>query len=269
MPEITPVESIDIEGLLSVHQTFNIGFETLVSLGYIRGADLLSYGATITGLASGSGEVAFYEGQLAFPTELSGDTVYLHSTSASDTNDYLIQGTDANDEYQEETITATGTTPAASANTWNHVQRCVAKSAANAGEVKVSTASGSEPTTTSDQIQTVMLAGTSHAINPLLVAPKNRHIFITRFDFNTPDRDASIVRIFANREGNYIQNFKFYTSDAQFAQEFRAPIKLRPQDRLRVSVQNTSGSAFTGTFGMNGVVLRNTSKFGAGTLFGR
>lgn len=256
------------QGLAAFCTIRNIPFLTQVSMGWVDGGSLLSYGTTITGLSNSSGEVAFREGPaLAFPTELSADTVYLVSSSASDTGTYKIQGIDANGDFAEASVTATGTTPVAFAGTWDHVQRCISTSANNVGTVYVSTDAAAIPTTLGDQIQTVMLPGINYAINPLLVCPNDQTILIYEFDFSSDADNDLTVGIQANREGMWIQNFKFFCG-FQFAQEFKAPVKLYPGDKLRVTVEASQGTSDSATFGMNGIVLRDTgSGHGAGRFF--
>lgn len=256
------------QGLQAFCTVRNIDFLTQVSMGWVDGASLLSYGSTITGLSNSAGEVAFREGPaLTYPTELSADTVYLVSSSASDTGTYKIQGIDANGDYAEASVTATGTTPVAFAGTWDHVQRCISTSANNVGTVYVSTDAAAIPTTLGDQIQTVMLPGKNYAINSLLVCPNDHTILIYEFDFSSnTDNDAEVF-IAANREGMWIENFKFFVG-VQFHQEFKAPIKLYPGDKIRISVEVRQGTNNDCTFGMNGIVLKdNGSGHGAGRFF--
>jgi len=234
----------------------DLPFKTAVSRGKVGNADLISFGATVASLDAADGEVAFYEAKLAYPSALSADTVYLVSSSASDTGTYKIDGTDANGDFAEATVTATGSTPVAFSGTWDHVQRCISTSADNVGTVYVSTDSGAVPTTTGDQIQTVMLAGANYAINPMLVCPNNREIIINRFDFSTDTRDSAKIEIEANRKGMWIQNFLFYTADAQFFQNFEAPIKLLAGQKLRVKI-TASQNGTNATFGMNGIIFED------------
>ena len=258
MAEFTALKQDEYERFSINRQLDGMNWRERVSIGLIRGASLLSYGTTITSLNSSDGTVAFREGpKLAYPAALSGSTVYLYSTSASDTGTYKIQGLDANGDYAEATVTATGTTPAAFAGTWNHVQRCISTSANNVGTVYVSTDAAAAPTTTGDQIQTAMLPTTNYAINPWLVCPNDRTILIYEFDFSSNADNDLVVNIEANREGRFIQNFKFFCG-FQFAQEFKIPIKLYEQDALRVTVSAATGTADDATFGMNGVVLTNS-----------
>lgn len=258
MAELQPLERADYERVSTWAQLRDMTFAEKVSIGLVPNAGLLSYGTTVTGLSNSSGQVAFREGPaLAYPTELSGDTVYLVSSSASDTGTYKIQGIDTSGDYAEATVTATGTTPVAFSGTWNHVQRCISTSANNVGTVYVSTDAAAVPTTLGDQIQTVMLPGKNYAINPLLVCPNDRTILIYEFDFSSNTDNDMTVFIEANREGMWIENFKFFVG-AQFAQEFKAPVKLYEGDKLRVSCTVRAGTNNDATFGMNGVVITNS-----------
>lgn len=236
-------------------------FSELVSLGLIPGAKLTSIGTTITGLSTANNEVAFREGaQIGYGSDLSASTVYLYSTSGSDTGTYKIQGLNASNVYAEATVTATGTTAVAFSGTWNHVQRCISTSATNVGTVYVSTKSSGLPAVTGDQIQTVMPAGTNYAINPMIVCPSGKTILLYEFDFSSNTDNDAIVYIDANREGMWIQNFKFYLG-TQFGQQFLAPIKLYEGDKLRVSVEARVGTNNDCTFGMNGIEITNSESF--------
>lgn len=242
------------------HGAVRPNFPDLVALGYIEGADLLSFGSTISGYANSDGEVAFREGpKLEYGAALSGDTVYLVSSSASDTGTFDVQGLDANGDFQVQEVTATGTTPAAVPGTWNHVQRVVSKSADNAGTVYVSTDSGAIPTTVGDQIQCVMAVGDNYAINPELVVANDTIILINQFDFSVDVQQNSTVKILANRQGRYILNFKFFSAD-HYEQPFTVPLRLYPGDAIRVTVEAKGGTSSNATFGMNGVVLTNNNE---------
>ena len=257
-------------GLQAWANVFKPNFRDLVSLGFVEGASLLSYGATVAALDPADGRVAFYEAELAYPTELSASTVYLCSSSASDTGVYTIQGLDASGTYATATVTATGTTPVAISGTWNHIQRVIASGAVNVGTVYVSTYAAGLPTTTGHQIQIAMLPGTSYAINPLLVCPANQIITVNRFDFSVSARTTPAkIEIEANRQGRWIQNFVFY-SDGQFAQTFDSPLRLFEGDKLRCWITSgTNGS--NAAFGMNGLVMTDTgvnvAKSGVWELF--
>lgn len=246
-------------------------WDDLVSYGYVDGGERLSYGCTVTDLDAADGEVAFNESILAYPAELSASTVYLVSSSVSDTSTFTVHGIDANGDFATAQVTATGTTPAAISGTWNHIQRCISDGADNVGTVYVSTDAGALPTTLGDQIQTVMLPGTNYAINPMFVCPNNWLISITRFDFNTDTKSAFVIEVEANRQGRWLQNFLFYAYESQFAQDFHAPVILREGDKIRVKATLRSGTGADATFGMNGIVLRNdqgnTDKFSVKPLF--
>jgi hypothetical protein len=242
---------------LAISQLYDVHFDMWPGLGSCKGVELLSFGATITGLDAADGEVGFYEGLLALPAALSASTVYVVSSSASDTGTYRLQGIDANGDYQDVTVTATGTTPVAASGTWNHVQSCNAVSADNVGTVYVSTDAGAIPTTTGDQIQTVMLPGKNYAINPVLECPNNWIILINSFSFSADTNQVCVVQIDCNRQGRYIENFKFFAADFEYFQEFHAPIKLWPGDKMRIKVELSAGVGADLTFGMNGTVLRN------------
>ena len=258
MAELPAIQRGNFEKSSIKGQTYGMSFREMVSLGLVRGSSLLSYGATISGLSTSDNEVAFREGpKLTFPADLSASTVYLVSTAA-DVGTYKIQGIDANGDYAEASVTATGTTPVAFSGTWNHVQRCISTSATNAGTVYVSTKSDAgAPSTTAHQIQTVMLAGKNYAINPVLVCPNNSTILIYEFDFSSNADNDTTVTIFANRQGMWIENFKFFVG-FQFAQEFQVPVKLYEGDKIRVTVEAAAGTATSATFGMNGLVLTNS-----------
>lgn len=277
MASITPPNKREVgeADRLAWHRTFEPHFDTMVAWGYLDGAYPLSYGSTITGVVGADGEVAFREGAvLAYGSALSASTVYLVSTSASDTGSYLIQGIDANGDYATATVTATGTTPVAVSGTWNHIQRLIHTSAGsnNVGTVYVSTDSGAIPSTTGDQIQVAMGVGDNYAINPELWCPNNMTITINTFDFSTSANQTATIRLLANRQGQWILNFKFFTDPAggAFTQNFHTPLRLFAGDKLRVLITAGGGSSTNGSFGMNGVVLDatalDTAKAGIGTV---
>ena len=258
-------EAVQDLGRVNWHTVFRPAFTDMVATGYIDGADPLSFGSTITGVSSTDGRVAFREGpKLAYPTALSASTVYAVSSSAGDTQTWTVMGMDQNNDFQLETVTLTGTTPAAVPGLWNHVQRVVNSTAAtvNAGVVYISTDAAAIPTTTGDQIQCVAAAGDNYGINPEIVCPNDRIILIHRFDFSTNSANDTTVRIEANRQGTWILNFVFFC-DLEYHQDFEVPIRLYPLDRLRVTVQRASGSNVNATFGMNGMVITDTRQEGS------
>lgn len=253
-------ESVQDLGRTNWHTVFPIQFSDLVAAGYVDGGDVLSFGSTIQSISSTDGVCAFREGpKLGYPAALVADTIYVVS-SAADTDTYTIHGLDANNDFQSETVTLTGTTPVAVAGTWNHVQRIVNSTTGtvNAGTIYVSTkATVGAPTTTAHQIQCVMAAGDNYAINPELVCPNDRIVLIHRFDFSTDGANDSKIRIEANRQGTWILNFLFYC-DLEYHQDFLVPIRLFPGDRFRVTIERQSGSNVNAGFGMNGYVFTDT-----------
>jgi len=251
-------KDIELPSFQSWHGAYRPSFDQLIAIGYAAGASALSYGSTVTGLNTTDGRVAFNESFLGYPAELSGSTVYVVSSSPSDTGDIRVQGLNDSGIYQDRTVALTGTTPVAVTGLWNHVQRMTLVDTTNVGTVYCSTNSGGLPTTLAHQIQCVMPVGANYAINPLLVAGENQLILINRFDFSTANRDSMKVLIEANRQGNWIQNFVFYTSDSQFAQDFKTPIALQPGAKLRCWVEMTGGSNGDASFGMNGFVMTDT-----------
>lgn len=256
---------------------FDLHFDTLVSIGYVPFTGKLSFGSTCTTFASTDGEVAFREGstKLAFGADLDADTIYIVSSSASDTQTYSIQGINAAGDFTTTTVTATGTTPAAVAGTWDHVQRVICTDGVdNVGTVYVSTKSAAGvPTTTGDQIQCVMAPGDNYAVNPELRVANNQLITINRFDFSQDVQQTATVRILANRQGRWILNFKFFVGlQDSFSQDFHSPLALQEGDRMRVLVEAGGGTGAKASFGMNGNVwdISDAQKAGvtAGALFG-
>jgi hypothetical protein len=258
MSQIKPPTRIQVSdpGRRAWHELYRPTWRELVSLGYVNDAAVFSYGGTIEGLSSLDGQVAFREGTpLAFGADLSASTVYLVSSAAGDTQDFSVQGLDADNLLQIVDVTATGTTPVAVSGTWNHIQRVVAKTTPNVGTVYVSTDAAAIPTTAGDQIQCVMLPAASYAINPLAMAAADQYILIYGFDFSTANRDTLKITIEANRQGNWIQNFVFYTYDSQYHQQFQQPLYLQPGDGIRVLCEATSGTDNAATFGMNAAFI--------------
>lgn len=262
MSLLTPPKREQVQdlGRINWHNVFRPTFSDLLSAGYIDGGSVLSFGSTITDLANTDGEVAFREGpKLAYPAALVGDTVYAVSSAGGDTQTYRVQGVDASGVYQDETVTLTGTTPAAVPGTWNHVQSCVNTSdgTTNAGTVYISTDAAAIPTTAGDQIQVAILAGDNYGINPEIVVPTGKTILIHRFDFSTDNANSTKVRIEANRQGTWILNFIFYC-DLEYHQDFLVPIRLFEGDRFRVTIEQSSGTGVNASFGMNGMVWSDT-----------
>lgn len=268
-------EEIQRDSRFRWHAAFRPHFDALVAVGYVDGCFPLSYGSSLTGAAASDGEVAFREAPpLNYGADLVADTVYVVSSSASDTQTYSIQGIDAAGDFATATVTATGTTPVAVSGTWNHVQRCICTDGIdNVGTVYVSTKSGAGvPSTTGDQIQTVMIAGDNYAINPMLVVPNHQIITLNAFDFSQNVQQTATVRVFANRQGRWIINFKFYVGKQDsFEQRFLTPVRLFEGDKMKVTFQAGGGTAANATFGMNGNVwdasALDPTKEGIGEIF--
>jgi hypothetical protein len=258
------------------HRAMNPHFDTLVSVGYIDGCYPVSYGGTISGFASGDGAVAFREGstKLGYGADLSADTLYLVSSSASDTQDYTVQGIDANGDYATATVTATGTTPVAVSGTWNHAQRLICTSGVdNVGTVYLSTKSGAGvPITLGDQIQCVIGPGDNYAINPLLVVPNHMIVTINSFDFTQDVQQAATIRILCNRQGRWLLNFKLFVGlDDHFLQNFHTPLRFFEGDKIRIEITAGGGASANAAFGMNGntwdVTNLDPRKEGIGEIF--
>ena len=277
MAKIQPATREQVQDLARInwHRVHPLEFHDQIAMGYIEGGSLLSYGSTVTGFGQADNRIAFREGPaLDYPTALSASTVYAVSSSASDTDTYRIQGCDENDDYQDTTVVLTGTTPVAVSGTWNHVQSIVntTDGSSNVGLVYVSTDSLAIPTTIGDQIQCVMPIGDNYAINPEIHCPNGKTIIIDTFDFSTNTSQDTKVDIFANRQGTWILNFRFYC-DLQFSQNFEVPLRLEEGDRLRCYIQATAGNNNDASFGMNGMVLTDNrtadqKTAGIGQLYG-
>lgn len=251
-------KDIELPSFQAWHTAYRPTFDQLVAIGYAAGAKTLSFGSTVTGLNTVDGRVAFNESLLGFPVELSSSTVYVISSSASDTGQVRLQGLDGSDIPAEATVALNGTTAVPVPGTWNHIQSVVATDFTNVGTVYCSTDPAALPTTLGDQIQTVMLPGSNYSINPLLQTGQNQFALINRFDFSTENRDSFRILIEANREGNWIQNFLLYTRDSQYAQEFRTPIALGPQQKMRVWCEMSGGSNGNASFGFNGFIMQDS-----------
>lgn len=271
-------DQIQDQGRLNWHTMFRPHFDELVALGYIEGAGIFSYGATIEGYKKVDGVVAFREGTpLPYGPDLAADTVYLVSSSISDTGTYRIIGLDENGDLQDETVTATGTTPVAVIGSWNHVQRIIHSSdlSDNVGTVYVSTKSGAGvPILASDQIQVVIPPADNYAINPLIVVPNKWTLLIHAFDFTTDTSQGNTIEIFANRQGNWILNFKFFVSrDDAFNQSFHAPLALFEGDKMRVQIEAEGATEAKSGFGFNTIYVTDNrdptlKTSGTGQLYG-
>jgi hypothetical protein len=255
---------------------FDPHFDTLAAVGYVDGAYPVSFGGTITGVTNTDGEVAFREGStlLNYGADLSASTLYIVSSSASDTQDYVIQGIDANGDYATATVTATGTTPAAVSGTWNHAQRLICTTGVdNVGTVYLSTKSGAGvPVTTGDQIQCVMEIGMNYAINPMLYVPNNQIIYFNGFEFFQDANQTATINIYANRQGRWILNFRFFGGRSDHTEVvFHTPVRFFEGDKMKVTIEAGGGSAANAAFGMNGLVWDNTNltsnQAGIGRLF--
>ena len=259
MAAVTPPTEVekDSQSRLTWHDVFRPHFDELISVGYVDGCFPLSYGSSVDGAVTGDGQIAFREApELNYGADLSASTVYIVSTSSSDTQDYVVQGIDANGDYATASVTATGTTPVAVSGTWNHIQRCICTTGVdNVGLVYISTDSGNVPTVITDQIQTVMAIGENYAINPMLQVPNNQLFTISAFDFSQDVNQKATVKILARRQGRWIINFKFFVgSNDSFRQTFNTPLRLFEGDAMRVTFNATGGGAARASFGMNGNV---------------
>jgi hypothetical protein len=260
-------QQVNSTDLLNWHDVFKPNFGELLATGYVDGANAISYGSTIQALAVGDNEVQFFGAASGtkmngLPTPLSASTVYAVSDNAADTHECHVYGLDAAGDQQVQTVTLTGTTPVAVAGTWNHVRALVSSGADNTGNLFVSTDAAAVPTTLSDQIQCVVAAATAgrlnenYGINPVLVCPNEATINIHGIDLSISQQDGAVVRVYANRQGQWILNFEFYVYQNTYSQRFYTPINLAQGDRLAVMVQRTgAGGAADCAFGMNGYVL--------------
>lgn len=277
MAQVQPPTSQHLEthGTRSWHSVFRPHFDTLVSLGYVEGVYPLSYGGSLAGAASTDGEVAFREAPpLGYGADLAGDTIYIVSSSTSDTQNYAIQGIDTNGDFATTTVAASGTTPVALSGTWDHIQRCVCTDGVdNVGTVYTSTkATAGVPSTTAHQIQTAMAVGDNYAINPMLVVPNNQIFTLNAFDFSQDVNQTATVRLFANRQGRWIINFKFFVGKQDsFEQVFHTPLRFFAGDKLKVTFEAGGGTSAKATFGMNGntwdVTNLDDRRVGAGEIF--
>jgi hypothetical protein len=238
---------------------YKMPFFDMVSAGLIEGTEPLSFGGNIKSLAAASGEVRFDESQRA-PTDLSaGSSLYVVSSSASDTSQVTVHGVNASGDFAIVTATLTGTTPVrvGAADAWNHGQKLISNGAANVGVLYLSAKSGAGAPGASDFVQCQVAIGDRYAINPVLLVPNGWHIAMLQMNFSTAQK---VLRIRFWREtietGVKIKSFQVFMSDGDYEQQFPVPFFLKQGDKLTVTAESTSGTVTEASFGVNGYILK-------------
>ena len=107
------------------------GYSAVHKFGMVEGTDGNSWNTIWTGAEQG---IALYP----WPAIADASVVSVVSTSGLDITDVTIQGLDDSYNFQEETITLTGATPAVGTKTWHRVNRAfMAGTATNVGRIDI------------------------------------------------------------------------------------------------------------------------------------
>ena len=195
-----------------------------------------------TGLTSVSYESVWSAGGLYPWSEFDGGavTLYLISTSTSDTAEVDIIGLDANLLPQEETITLTGTTAVVSTKQFRRVFRLTYKDTVNAGTVTARTVSGTG--TVVAQID----ANNGQSTMAVYTVPKNTKGYLTTITVGTGKNDDATVKVMCRSYGD--TNFRILNQVKSFqsttVQEFPVPLFLIPGTDIDVqAISQAANSA--------------------------
>jgi hypothetical protein len=195
------------------HNVYRPTFGELIGLGYVYGAEAITVGGHIEGLGVSDGHVAFYDPILPYPDPLTAETVYLVSSSSSDTMQVEIEGIDTSGLRSRSRVNLTGTTPVPAKTI----------GAENVGTIYCSINNLALPTTVADKIQCVIEADVSIGFNPEMRAADNEVIFIHEFDFSTDTREEFDMRLEVFRDGAWERLFRYY-SDSNIIREYKVPL---------------------------------------------
>lgn len=222
----------------NIINSFGAASNVPISNGDVAGYSSIHKFGRNTDLANGVTE-SIWDGSNLYPWstwDAGADNVYLKSTAA-DTVDFFIQGLDENYAPQSETVTLTGTTAVASANTYTRLFRAYNASGTDlSGDVTIHYASGTGTTVAkvfSSQQQTLMAVYT---------IPAGYTGFLTDVEFSSPKNAELEMSLFARSFGGVFRIQQAGSAYGnQYSNHFTVPLKLTEKTDIDLRAKAGTG----------------------------
>jgi hypothetical protein len=205
-------------------------------------------------LANGS-EESIWDGSNLYPWstwDAGADNVYLKSTAA-DTTTIFIQGLDENYALQSETITLTGTTAVASANTYLRVFRMYNSGSANlSGDVTAHYSSGTGTVVAkifSEYQQTLMA---------VYSVPAGHTAFITDLQFASPKNAELEMALYFRQFGNV---FRIQHAGSAYGNQYemKLDVPLKLTEKSDIDLRATAGTGGVNASASFDIILVNNT----------
>lgn len=249
-PNPALVESIELQ---TWHTVNKIPWDTLVGLNYVRGAALILHAGQVDALTASAGEVSLdntdstrEEKELS----LTGEDVWLVSTSASDTSAVIVQGVNSDGDCMQLVTVLTGTTPVqvisgAADDAWFNINRIFNGGAVPfVGDVFCSTKSDAGVPANTDDIQAKMPIGSEYASNTMVMCGNNEVLVFTGIDVTAAKRDE--IAIFISRRLSntkpWIKAFKVFAFEGFLPYRFIVPVVLTEGQKIAFTGSATTNN---------------------------
>lgn len=191
-----------------------------------------------TALASTAETIWSAGGLYPWSALTSAQTLYVLSTSASDTGTLEIQGLNANYELLTETVTMTGQTAVTTSTPFLRVFRCVYRGSANVGTVTVRTVSDSGTIVAqidAEEAQTLMAVYT---------IPADHRAFLSVWSAGVGKNDDANVTLYIRPFGEVFQiqsQIKVYQNT--FSENFTIPLFIPQKTDIDVRATTTAANS--------------------------
>ncbi len=254
--------SVESHTLISWHQVYKIPWEVLIGLDYVDGAGLALHTGQGDAVTTAQGEITpdnTDQTHLEKELSLSGEKVFIVSTSASDTNVMAVVGVNAEGDCETTVLALNGTTPvevtsAHVTNFWFNVNRIAnGGTAVTVGTVYCSTKSDAGTPVNTDNIQCKMAIGTEFASNPMVMAGDDEVLVFIGMDISTSLKDQLEFRIGRRLALTrpWIKAFKVLSFESFLPYRFTVPIVIGNGQKIVFTIANSTGSPLDMTWQAN------------------
>ena len=167
----------------------------------------------------------------------SADTVFIVSSSASDTAQLVLEGLDANYLPHVETITLTGTSPVESTSEFIRLDRAYYNDGANVGNITASFGATDGPTIN------YIAAGDNQTLLGIYTVPADKVGYLIGYTASVGKNDDAEVDLYIRQGGtsSFLIASEVRIAETTHHQDFCVPLKLAPKTDIdfRAIASNT------------------------------
>lgn len=182
---------------------------------------------------------------------LTAQTIYVISTSASDTGTLTVEGLDSNYDQQTELVTLTGTSAVTLSNTFLRIFRMTYSDVANIGTITARVTSGTG--TVVAQID----EGYAQTLMSVYTVPAGFTAYMTTLDATIDGTKTCQVLMYQRLEGSPFRIAHIAEADGHYRYDFTAPLEIPEKTDIDMRVNEVSGNDARVTCNFDLVVIKD------------